>query len=164
MYFVIKLTKQLRHSENTIVLIERPQIVRCCLHYCYFVPFYMLHLRLEVNTLIKVWPTDFSDCFVLLDPLYNPVILYAKDKVYFFGKCWTRLNSVRCIQEMFGCKKFGFCVASCPVWKDKIRDRVKCFGLKSRGAYLVSALSSLVFLPSREARCCSRASRRLLGA
>lgn len=32
------------------------------------------------------------------------------------------------------------------------------------GAYLVSAFSSLVFLPSREARCCSRASRRLLGA
>jgi len=32
------------------------------------------------------------------------------------------------------------------------------------GVYLVSALSSLVFLPSREARCCSRASRRLLGA
>jgi hypothetical protein len=30
--------------------------------------------------------------------------------------------------------------------------------------YLVSALSSLVFFPSREARCCSRASRRLLGA
>lgn len=28
----------------------------------------------------------------------------------------------------------------------------------------MSALSSLVFLPSREARCCSRASRRLLGA
>lgn len=32
------------------------------------------------------------------------------------------------------------------------------------GAYLVSAFSSLVFLPSREARCCSKASRRLLGA
>lgn len=30
--------------------------------------------------------------------------------------------------------------------------------------YLLSAESSLVFLPSREARCCSRASRRLLGA
>lgn len=29
---------------------------------------------------------------------------------------------------------------------------------------MVSAFSSLVFLPSRDARCCSRASRRLLGA
>lgn len=32
------------------------------------------------------------------------------------------------------------------------------------GAYLVSAFSSLVFLPSKDARCCSKASRRLLGA
>ncbi len=33
-----------------------------------------------------------------------------------------------------------------------------------RISYLLSAESSLVFFPSREARCCSRASRRLLGA
>lgn len=30
--------------------------------------------------------------------------------------------------------------------------------------YLLAAVESLTFLPSKEAKCCSRASRRLLGA
>lgn len=31
-------------------------------------------------------------------------------------------------------------------------------------AYLLAAVESLTFFPSKEAKCCSRASRRLLGA
>ena len=33
-----------------------------------------------------------------------------------------------------------------------------------RSTYLLAAVESLTFLPSKEAKCCSRASRRLLGA
>lgn len=44
------------------------------------------------------------------------------------------------------------------LWEGNTRTRA------DGGAYLVSAFSSLVFLPSKDARCCSKASRRLLGA
>ena len=43
--------------------------------------------------------------------------------------------------------------------KEQLRGRIQ--GEKT---HLLAAVESLTFLPSREARCCSRASNRLLGA